>query len=46
MAGASLDPEYFTSKINHAALLAPLTTFRGSTNKYMHFWAKYGVGAL
>jgi len=46
MAGASLQPEYFNAKINHAALLAPLTTFRGTTNDTMHFWAKYGVGAF
>jgi lysosomal acid lipase/cholesteryl ester hydrolase len=39
LAGASLMPEYYTPKINHAALLAPVTTFRGTTNKYMHFWA-------
>jgi hypothetical protein len=46
MAGASLNPEYFNEKINHAALLAPVTTFRGTTNNKMHFWAKYGTGAL
>lgn len=46
MAGAALNPEYFTSKINHATLLAPVTTFRGTTNEKMHFWAKYGTGTL
>lgn len=46
MAGASLIPEVYTEKINHAVFLAPVTTFRGTQNKYMHFWAKYGLGAL
>jgi hypothetical protein len=46
MAGASLVPEVYTAKVNHAVFLAPVTTFRGTKNKYMHFWAKYGVGAL
>lgn len=27
-------------------MLAPTTTFRGTTNEKMHFWAKYGTGAL
>lgn len=46
LAGASMDPDYYGSKINHAFLLAPVTTFRGTTNKYMHFWAHYGLSAL
>jgi len=46
MAGASLTPEVYTEKINHAVFLAPVTTFRGSTNKGLHFFADFGLGAL
>lgn len=30
MAGASLIPEVYTAKINHAVFLAPVTTFHGT----------------
>ena len=46
MAGAALNAEYFQQAINHAVLLAPVTTFRGTDNKHMKFWAKYGLGTF
>jgi len=46
MAGASLIPEFYTPRINHAFFLAPVTTFRGTTNTFVHFWARYGLGAF
>jgi len=46
MAGASLVPEVYTEKVNHAVFLAPVTTFKGTKSKSMHFLANYGLGAL
>lgn len=44
MAGASLNPEVYTEKINHAVFLAPVTTFHGTANGAMRFWSRHGLG--
>jgi len=44
MAGASLNPEIYTEKINHAVFLAPVTTFHGTANGAMRFWSRHGLG--